>query len=282
MAVYLVPAVVGDLVSRSMAAIIGMYQKERPDMDAEVERLERLATMLRAAAEAAEGVHIRNWWLRRWLWTIRDAAVEGAAVARSFRQRAAEDACRRRRGEERRRWWEPLLRSGKGLFFLHDGSWDTVRREVARLEEIAGGMGDFLRLLDRETQLLVQQAGALIMECWSSRIPILQLPTEDEDEEEDDVKHHDDSHGSALERRLAAVLMIVTVNIAVDEANRSGSLHHRLWRFHLHGDRPRLTLAKLLGVAKTQAIVQLRKTEQAHLGDFATLVRFAVTANALA
>ncbi|CAN6171835.1 unnamed protein product [Urochloa humidicola] len=152
LAAHAVPAVVSDLVSRSISAVIGKFQRERPDVDAEVERLDTLLTMVRAVVEAAEGVHIRSLSLRRWLWMLRDAAFEGAAVVRSFRQRAADEASRRRANSP---WWEwePLLRSGKGLVFQDDGDWATLRREVARLEEIASGLGDFLKLLDMETRV---------------------------------------------------------------------------------------------------------------------------------
>jgi len=69
-----------------------------------------LVTMVHSAGavEEAEHVHIASWWLRRWLWRLRNAALDGEEVLRFFRrQRAAEEAAsatarsgRRRRAAE--------------------------------------------------------------------------------------------------------------------------------------------------------------------------------------
>ncbi|KAL6647666.1 hypothetical protein ACP70R_015103 [Stipagrostis hirtigluma subsp. patula] len=137
---------VSDMVSRIVSAALAKLS-EPTDVGDQVERLDTLVTMVRSAVEAAEGAHIRNWWLRRWLWKLRDAACEGDAALRAFRRREA---------EERGPWWRRLLRSpasGGLLFFRDGGGAATLRREVGRLEEVAAGIGDFLKLLDMETRV---------------------------------------------------------------------------------------------------------------------------------
>ncbi|CAN6170566.1 unnamed protein product [Urochloa humidicola] len=219
---HIVPAAVADIVSRVISAVIGKFQQEQPDVDAEVERLERLVMMLRAAVEAAVGVHIQNWWLRRWLWTIRDAALDGTEVARSFRRRAAEEASRRRREE---RSWRPLLRRSSG------GRWDTLKREVARLEDMASGMGYFLMLLHMEAGL----APPPVLPQLDNVLPRLDVPLETRrpavvravvgnccarnmSAAVDKRRDADSSTEGQLVERLA--VLVIMVHGAVDEAER--------------------------------------------------------------
>ncbi|TVU13239.1 hypothetical protein EJB05_40774, partial [Eragrostis curvula] len=140
---HIVSAAVGDVVSRTISAAVGTLE-EHAGMENHVERLDALVTMIRSVVDAAEGVHIRNWWLRRWLWKLRDAACEGAAAVRTFRRRAAEDTGRDDTGP--RPW---CLRTAKSLLF-RDGSAAELKTTVARLEDVAAGLGDFLKLLEME------------------------------------------------------------------------------------------------------------------------------------
>ncbi|CAN6180879.1 unnamed protein product [Urochloa humidicola] len=113
-------AALSDMVSRGIGAMVGKLEEHRrrpddvDDGEEEVERVDTLVTMVRAAAEATDGVHIRSLWLRRWIWKMHDAAFEGANAVRSFRQQAAEEGGARREGP----WWSRLLRSAGSLLFF--------------------------------------------------------------------------------------------------------------------------------------------------------------------
>ncbi|CAL5077579.1 unnamed protein product [Urochloa decumbens] len=125
-----VSAAVGEFVARTVSAAA-----DRHDAGARVEeQLERLGTlvvMVHSAVDAAEGVHIRSWWLRRWLWRLRDAALDGDEVLRSFTQRRAA---------------EPRQAAGATAL------WNAARRFLrsAKSKFMATGIGDFLKLLELE------------------------------------------------------------------------------------------------------------------------------------
>ncbi|RLM86126.1 hypothetical protein C2845_PM04G00350 [Panicum miliaceum] len=88
----------GDVVARTMSAAVGRYDAHAA-VDDQLERLGTLVIMVRSAVDEAERVHGPGWWLRRWLWRLRDAALDGNEVLRLFRQRRqAELAAERGRG----------------------------------------------------------------------------------------------------------------------------------------------------------------------------------------
>lgn len=155
---HVISAAVGDVVARTMSAAVGRYEA-RASVDDQLERLHTLAIMVHSAVEAAEDVHIRSWWLRRWLWTLLDADE----VLRLFRQqrRAAvgADAASNEQAGGNMVW--RALRSVKSLLLGRDDSGvERLSRMVARLEREAMGLGDFLKVLDLEIRrsLAVQQA----------------------------------------------------------------------------------------------------------------------------
>jgi len=105
-------------------------------------------------------VHIASWWLRRWLWRLRDAALDGDEVLRFFRRRrAAEEAAaaapgwQQAAGNALRSAARRVLRSAKSLLVLgrnDGGAQRRLSRTLARLEREAMALGDFLKLLDLE------------------------------------------------------------------------------------------------------------------------------------
>ncbi|CAL5092089.1 unnamed protein product [Urochloa decumbens] len=147
-----VSAAVGDIFARSMSAAVGRYAAHA-SVGEQLERLGTLVIMVHSAVEAAEGVHIRSWWLRRWLWRLRDAALDGDEVLLSFRrrQKAEEEAT----GGARRLWnaARRVFRSAKSLLMLagdDDSTAARVSAAVATLEGASTGLADFLKLLDME------------------------------------------------------------------------------------------------------------------------------------
>jgi signal transduction histidine kinase len=151
---HVLSAAVSDVVARTMSAAVGRYEAHA-SVDDQLERLRTLAIMVHSTVEAAEDVHIRSWWLRRWLWTLRDAALDADEVLRLFRQqRAAEET-----DTATRQAWR-ALRSVKSMLFRRDDKGiEQLSRMVARLEREAMSLGDFLKLLDLEirTSLAVVQ-----------------------------------------------------------------------------------------------------------------------------
>jgi len=141
-------AAVGDVVARTMSAAVGRYDAHAGAGD-QVERLGTLLLMVHSAVDEAERVHIAGWWLRRWLWRLRDAALDGDEVQRLFRRRRlAELAAERARG----RLWNAarrVARSARSLLGDGDGV-HRLSRTVARLEKLCAGLGDFLKLLELE------------------------------------------------------------------------------------------------------------------------------------
>ncbi|CAO1940005.1 unnamed protein product [Urochloa humidicola] len=152
-----VSAAVGDVFARTISAAVGRYAAHA-SLGEQVERLGTLVIMVHSAVEAAEGVHIRSWWLRRWLWRLRDAALDGDEVLRSSltrqrqQQRAKEEAETAGGGGGRRLWntLRRVFRSSKSLLLAGDDSTARVSAAVARLESLSTGLPDFLKLLDME------------------------------------------------------------------------------------------------------------------------------------
>ncbi|CAL5077383.1 unnamed protein product [Urochloa decumbens] len=158
-----VSAAVGDVFARTMSAAVGRYAAHA-SMGEQLERLGMLVIMVHSAVEAAEGVHIRSWWLRRWLWRLRDAALDGDEVLLSFRrqQKAKEEAA----GDGRRLWnaARRVFRSAKSLLMLAGDDDSTVARvtaAVATLEGASTGLADFLKLLDMEIRRPQQEEAPL-------------------------------------------------------------------------------------------------------------------------
>ncbi|CAO1940004.1 unnamed protein product [Urochloa humidicola] len=150
-----VSAAVGDVFARSMSAAVGRYAAHAEAAE-QVERLGTLVIMVHSAVEAAEGVHIRSWWLRRWLWRLRDAALDGDEVLRSsltrqHQQKADEESGA---GGGGRRLWNAARRvflSVKSLLLASgDDGTARVSAAVARLESLSTGLAEFLKLLDME------------------------------------------------------------------------------------------------------------------------------------
>ena len=141
-------AAVGDVVSRTMSAAVGRYDAHA-GADDQVERLGTLLLMVHSAVDEAERVHIAGWWLRCWLWRLRDAALDGDEVLRLFRQRRADElAAETGRGT----LWNAarrVARSARSLLGDGDGV-HRLSRTVARLEKLCAGLGDFLKLLELE------------------------------------------------------------------------------------------------------------------------------------
>ncbi|CAL5077571.1 unnamed protein product [Urochloa decumbens] len=158
-----VSAAVGDIFARSMSAAVGRYAAHAR-VEEQLERLGTLLIMVHSVVEAAEGVHIRSWWLRRWLWRFRDAALDGDELLRSFRrqQKADEEAA----GGGRRLWnaARRVFRSAKSLLMLagdDDSTAARVSAAVASLEGASMGLADFLKLLDMEIRRPQQEAPPL-------------------------------------------------------------------------------------------------------------------------
>ncbi|CAN6297360.1 unnamed protein product [Urochloa humidicola] len=151
-----VSAAVGDVFARTMSAAVGRYAAHASAVE-QVERLGTVVIMVHSAVEAAEGVHIRSWWLRRWLWRLRDAAVDGDEVLRSSltrrqQQKADEESSA---GGGGRKLWNAVrhvFRSVKISLLLAGGDDSTARvsAAVARLESLSTGLADFLKLIDME------------------------------------------------------------------------------------------------------------------------------------
>ncbi|CAL5077577.1 unnamed protein product [Urochloa decumbens] len=122
----------------------------------QLERLGTLVVMMHSAVDAAEGVHIRSWWLRRWLWRLRDAALDGDEVLRSLtrrRQKAEEESGGRLWNAARR-----VFRSAKSLLLLAGD--DSTARLSASVE--AAGAAAATRddpKVSRTTSLRSQPAG---------------------------------------------------------------------------------------------------------------------------
>ncbi|CAN6196670.1 unnamed protein product [Urochloa humidicola] len=153
----LLSAAVGDVFSRTVSAAVGRCAAHA-GVDEQIEHLGMLVMILHSVVEAAEGVHIRSWWLRRWFWRLRDAALDGDEVLRSSltsqrrqQQKADEEAAAAGGG---RRLWnvaKRVLRSAKS--FLLTGGDDSAARlsaAVARLERVSMGLAEFLKMLDME------------------------------------------------------------------------------------------------------------------------------------
>ncbi|CAN6212891.1 unnamed protein product [Urochloa humidicola] len=150
-----VSAAVGDVFARTMSAAVRRYTAHASTGE-QLERLGTLVVMVHRAVEAAEGVHIRSWWLRRWLWRRRDAALDGDEVLRSLTrrrqlQKADEEAVAA--GGSRRLWnaARRIFRSVKSLLLVAgDDSTARLSAAVARLEGESAFLADFVMLLDME------------------------------------------------------------------------------------------------------------------------------------
>jgi hypothetical protein len=151
-------AAVGDVVARTMSAVAGRYDAHA-SVDGQLERLATLLVMVHSAVDEAERVHVANWWLRRWLWRLRYAALDGDEVLRSMRQqRAADEAAEATATTQSAggRLWNAatrvVVRSAKSLLVSSrsGGDVDRLRRTVERLEQACARLGDFLKLLELE------------------------------------------------------------------------------------------------------------------------------------
>jgi hypothetical protein len=181
---HIVSAAVGDMVSRAIATVVDKVER-RAEADGEVYRLDRMVTMVSSAADAAEGVHIRSWWLRHWHWRLRDAACEGAAAMRSHRRRRAAEEEEGRRAHARAAggpWWRwggsavrLLFRSANNVLFRGGATAAALRSEVARMEETASGVGEFLKLLDIEIRRQ-EQEGSSDLRQQPSQFPQIAVP----------------------------------------------------------------------------------------------------------
>jgi hypothetical protein len=148
-------AAVGDVVARTMSAVAGRYDAHA-SVDDQLERLATLLVMVHSAVDEAERVHVANWWLRRWLWRLRYAALDGDEVLLSMRQQRAAEAAEATAMTQSAggRLWNAatrvVVRSAKSLLVSSrsGGDVDRLRRTVERLEQACAGLGDFLKLLE--------------------------------------------------------------------------------------------------------------------------------------
>ncbi|CAL5092088.1 unnamed protein product [Urochloa decumbens] len=146
-----VSAAVGDVFARTMSAAVGRYAAHA-SVGEQLERLGTLVIMVHSAVEAAEGVHIRSWWLRRWLWRLRDAALDGDEVLRSLTRRRQQEKADEEAAGGGRLWnaARRVFRSAKSLLLAGYDSTARLSAAVARLESVSTGLADFLKLLDME------------------------------------------------------------------------------------------------------------------------------------
>lgn len=147
-------AAVGDVVARTMSAVAGRYDAHA-SVDDQLERLATLLVMVHSAVDEAERVHVANWWLRRWLWRLRYAALDGDEVLRSMRQQRAAEATATTQSAGGRLWnaaTRVVVRSAKSLLVSSrsGGDVDRLRRTVERLEQACAGLCGFLKLLELE------------------------------------------------------------------------------------------------------------------------------------
>lgn len=150
-------AAVGDVVARTMSAVAGRYDAHA-SVDDQLERLATLLVMVHSAVDEAERVHVANWWLRRWLWRLRYAALDGDEVLLSMRQQRAAEAAEATATTQSAggRLWNAatrvVVRSAKSLLVSSrsGGDVDRLRRTVERLEHACARLGDFLKLLELE------------------------------------------------------------------------------------------------------------------------------------
>ncbi|CAO1939313.1 unnamed protein product [Urochloa humidicola] len=157
-----VSAAVGDVFARTMAAAVRRYAAPA-SVGEQMERLGTLVVMVHSAVEAAEGVHIRSWWLRRWLWRLRDAALDGDEVLRSLTRRRQPGKAEEEEEEAggsivNRRLWNAarrVFRSARSLLLVAGGDDSAARLSaaVARLEGESAYLADFLKLLHMEIRM---------------------------------------------------------------------------------------------------------------------------------
>ncbi|KAL6880486.1 hypothetical protein ACP4OV_012051 [Aristida adscensionis] len=146
----IVCAAAGGIADGAVSAVVGSYGELR-SFDEQLERLEWLAMEVSATAAEAErvGGNARSWPLRRWLRSLRDAASEGRAVARTLRRRRRAAAGGGSGGSGGDALWLAVVRDAKKAL-LGDGDMARLRRTTRKLETAAAGMGTFLKLLELE------------------------------------------------------------------------------------------------------------------------------------
>lgn len=130
-------AAVGDFVGRTMTAAVHRYDTH-VSVDDKLQRLEFLVSVLHAVVEQAEGVHHRSWWLRRWLWRLRDSALDGDEVK-------AVQAAACRGGRRHRHWcWRQAVNAAEATVPISEKLIvpGQRRRRHGPIEPHVGKVGD--------------------------------------------------------------------------------------------------------------------------------------------
>ncbi|XP_025800193.1 uncharacterized protein LOC112879965 [Panicum hallii] len=202
--------VMGQAISRMVSMVLGRY-RARASAGDQLEHLGLLAIMLHSTVEEAERVHIRSRWLRRWLWRLRDAALDGDEVLQSLRQqRIAGEAA----ATGNRLWnaGKRVFRSAKSLLFTGDNSMERLSGAVTRLERTSMGIAGFLKLLMSETRR-------------SMRRTQQPLPAgADDSDDDDDDGSNDDAPDRKTNIRLRTTLDGSESELQHDAAHQIGSM----------------------------------------------------------
>ncbi|CAN6180880.1 unnamed protein product [Urochloa humidicola] len=284
-----VRAVVGNCCARNMSAAVDKRRDADSSTEGQlVERLAVLVIMVHGAVDEAERVHnIRSGFLLEWMSRLRDAALQGDDVLRLFRRRwqAA--------GTIGSSPWEAAKLALVGSLnkivmkqFVTGHDDRLLHHTLARLEKISTTIGVFLHQLHKEIPvnggLLPRSGGAATDKKLGTTTGSNQAA--------------DAASGNFPNPDIARLHgLVVHIRRAVATSN-APEIHGKRWladwRRELQAvadgaDRVLFALSRTSGI-QANNIVQMQRTAQsletaaAHLGDFVTLVRFAVTANALA
>ncbi|CAL5077574.1 unnamed protein product [Urochloa decumbens] len=204
----LLEALIGEAISRMVSMALGRY-RARASVDEQLEHLDMLVIMLRSAVEEAEGVHIRSWLLPSWLWKIRDAAIDGDEVLRSFRrqrQHMARDAAAAAGAGNNSRLWNAatrVFRLAKSWLFTTGGDNRTERLNgaVTRLQRVSMGISGFLGQVRSEIRRSIQ----------AQRPP----PAAD-DGDDDDGSNDDDAAHFGTTLRIGLMMVPQSIWQAID------------------------------------------------------------------
>ncbi|CAL5092074.1 unnamed protein product [Urochloa decumbens] len=209
----------------SAARRFWLYPK-KASVDDQLEQLETLVVVLRsvvAEAERAEDM-IANPYLREWLSTLRDAAMDGDWVRRSFRHRRPTAELEQEQeiiSTGGNALWSSakriLIRAAKTTLLFRavdrDRDVDRLSGTVARLERESSRIGDFLRLLEHEFRRPPPPVGAP---------PAPPAPDDDSDNDDSDGGGNGTSARSRRTRPLDGSELLERVGAHIGSAIRIG------------------------------------------------------------